>query len=178
MNILLVIVLVIVAFLAFIFIAALFTRKDYAIEREIVINKPKEVVFDYIRYLRNQELYSKWVMTDPNMKKSFRGTDGSVGFVYAWDGNKKAGKGEQEIMNLVPYERMDLEIRFEKPFEGIGHSPFILEAVSENETKIRWGMSSEMKYPLNIMLLVMNVDKMLGKDIEESLQSLKKILEQ
>lgn len=177
MYILLSIVFVIITLLAILFITALFTRKDYAIEREIIINKPKEVVFDYVRFLRNQELYSKWVMTDPNMKKNFRGTDGSVGFVYAWDGNKKAGKGEQEIMNIVPYERIDLEIRFERPFEGVGHTPFILESVSENETKIRWGMSSHMKYPMNIMLLFMNVDKMLGKDIEESLQSLKKVLE-
>ncbi len=178
MYILLSIVFIIAALLSIIFIAALFTRKDYAIERDIVISKPKEVVFDYLRHLRNQELYSKWVMIDPNMKKNFRGTDGSVGFVYAWDGNKKAGKGEQEIMNLVPFERIDLEIRFERPFKGIGYTPFILETISENETKIRWGMNSRMKYPLNIMLLVMNVDKMLGKDIEESLQSLKRELEQ
>ena len=35
-------------------------------------------------------------MADPNMKKSYSDIDGTVGFIYAWDGNKEAGKGEQE----------------------------------------------------------------------------------
>jgi hypothetical protein len=34
-----------------------------------------------------------------------------------------------------------------------------------------------MKYPMNAMLLFMNMDKMLGKDQETSLVSLKNILE-
>ena len=37
-------------------------------------------------------------MMDRNVKKSFKGTDGTVGFVAAWDSdNKKVGKGEQEV---------------------------------------------------------------------------------
>ena len=40
-------------------------------------------------------------MVDPNMKKEFKGTDGTTGFIYGWNGNKKAGEGEQEIKNMV-----------------------------------------------------------------------------
>ena len=65
-------------------------------EREITIKKPRHEVFDYIKIPKNQENYNKWVMMDPNLKKDFRGTDGTVGFVFAWHGNKQAGEGEQE----------------------------------------------------------------------------------
>jgi hypothetical protein len=109
------------------------------------------------------------------MKKDFRGTDGTVGFVYAWDGNKDAGKGEQEIKNIVEGERVDVEVRFEKPMEGIAYAPIITEGVAENQTKVKWGMKGKSNYPFNFMNLFM--DNMLGKDIESSLATLKGILE-
>ena len=172
-----IIILIIAAIIAIPFILALFTKKNYSIERNIVINRPKHIVFDYIKYLKNQDHYSKWVMIDPTKKKSFRGTDGTVGFVYAWDGNKQAGKGEQEIIKINEGERMDVEIRFERPFAAIAQAPFIVEELSDNETRLKWGMSSTMNYPMNIILLFMDADKLLGKDLQTSLTTLKGILE-
>jgi hypothetical protein len=171
------ILIIIAALIILLLVIALFSKKGYTIERDIVINRPKQDVFNYIKLLRNQENYSKWVMTDPNMKKEFKGTDGTVGFVYAWDGNKKAGKGEQEIMGIKEGERLDIEVRFIKPFEGIAQTPLTTTAIADNQTKVTWGMTSAMKYPMNIMLLILNMEKMLGKDLEISLSNLKSILE-
>ena len=176
MNILIKILIVIGALVALLLIAALFIKKEYNIVREITINKPKTEVFSYIKHLKNQDNYSKWVRMDPNMKKDFRGTDGTVGFIYAWDGNKKAGKGEQEIKKIAEGERVDVEVRFEKPFEGIATSPIVTEAVSADQTKVKWAMNGKSKYPLNFMNLFM--DNMLGKDLETSLTTLKSILEE
>ena len=177
MNTVIIIIAVIAGLVALVLVIALFTQKDYSVNREIIINKPRPDVFNYIRYLKNQENYSKWVMMDPQMKKEFKGTDGTVGFIYAWDGNKAAGKGEQEIKRIKEGEKLEMEIRFEKPFEGIASVPFVTESVSADQTKVKWGMSSAMKYPMNFMLLFMNMDKMLGKDLEISLSNLKTILE-
>lgn len=178
MSILFTILVVITGLIVLIFIVALFTRKSYSIQRSIIIQKPKQEVFQYIRHLKNQDNYSKWVMKDPAMKKNYRGTDGTVGFVYAWDGNPQAGKGEQEIKNIIDGERMDLEVRFERPFAGIASTPFTTEAVSPGQTRVSWGMTSAMRYPLNIMLLFINVEKLLGNDLEESLSNLKNQLEE
>src|SRR5262245_55746209 len=102
------ILLFIVAIIALALIAALFMKKDYNNEREITINKPKEQVFNYIKYLKNQDNFSKWASMDPDMKKDYRGTDGSVGFVSTWDSDKKdVGKGEQEIKKMTEGERID-----------------------------------------------------------------------
>ena len=77
---------------------ALVVKNEYAVEREISIKQPKEKIFNYLKLLKNQDNFSKWALMDPNMEKEYRGTDGTVGFVSAWDSNEKnVGKGEQEI---------------------------------------------------------------------------------
>ena len=95
------ILIAILIIIAIPFVVALFVSKEYATERQITINKPETEVFSYIRQLKNQDNYSVWAMADPNMKTEFTGTDGTPGFIYAWDGNDKAGKGEQEIKGLT-----------------------------------------------------------------------------
>ena len=112
---------------------------------------------------------------DPTMKKDFRGTDGNVGFVYSWDGDSDAGKGEQEIKNIKEGERVDVEVRFEKPMEGVATCPVITEALGDNQTKVKWAMNGKCTYPMNFMNLFM--DGRLGKDMEASLLTLKAILE-
>ena len=89
-------------------IAALFIPKGMMAEREIVINKPKQEVFNYIKLLKNQNNYSKWATMDPAMKKEFRGTDGTVGFVSVWDSeNGNVGKGKQEIKKIIEGDRIN-----------------------------------------------------------------------
>ena len=177
MNVLIIILTVIASLIALLLILALFAKKAYSISREISIHKPKQQVFDYVRMLKNQDHYSKWVMTDPNKKTTFRGIDGTVGFVYAWDGNKQAGAGEHEIKKIKDGERLESEVRFVRPFAGTADLFMSTSAIGDNQTLVKWGFSSKMKYPLNVMLLLMNMEKMMGKDMEISLQNLKKIME-
>jgi predicted small secreted protein len=91
-NVLLILLIAILSLIALMLIVALFLKKEYNLHREIIINKPVKEVFDYLKHIKNQDRFSKWVMTDPDMKKTYKGTDGTVGFVYAWDStNKRAG---------------------------------------------------------------------------------------
>ncbi len=69
MNILIILLVAVVTFIAFLLIMTLFIKKEHALEREIIIDKPRQQVFNYIKYLKNQDNFSKWVRTDPNMKK-------------------------------------------------------------------------------------------------------------
>ena len=36
-------------------IIALFVKKEYAVEKSIIIEKPKSTIFEYIKYLKNQD---------------------------------------------------------------------------------------------------------------------------
>lgn len=169
------IIIIIAAIIVLPLVIALFVPKEYGVKNEIVINVPKQEVFDYIKLVKNQDHYSKWVMTDPNMKKIFTGTDGTVGFIYAWDGNKQAGAGEQEITGIAEGERITTEIRFERPFKAVGHTYMTTEAASEHSTKVTWGFTGRMNYPLNLMTTMMK--STLTKDLGISLNNLKQILE-
>ena len=159
-------------------IIALFVKKDYAVEREVVINRSKEEVFTYVKYLKNQDNYSVWATMDPQMKKSYRGTDGTPGFVSAWESDKDdVGKGEQEIKAIKEGERLDFELRFLEPFEAKDDAYMITEAVSPTQTKVKWGFTGRMNYPMNFMLLCMDMEGMIGGDLEKGLSKLKSNLE-
>jgi hypothetical protein len=175
MNILIIVLSVIGAILALFLVAALFVKKAYLVQRNIAINRSAGEVFDYIKFLKNQDHYSKWVMADPGMKKEFKGTDGTVGFVYAWNSEDKGvGEGEQEIKRISDRE-IDVEVRFVRPFENTGLARMIIEPLGAGQTRVTWGMEGRSRYPLNLMNSFM--DKILGKDLEASLGNLKTILE-
>lgn len=158
--------------------AAIFVKKEYSVERSISINQPKQVVFDYVKYLKNQGKFSVWSKIDPNMKTEYRGTDGTVGFVSAWDSRvKEAGKGEQEIVNIKDGERIDYVLRFYEPMTSTDNAYLALKSKNESSTDVSWGFFGKMKYPMNLMLAFMDMDKMLGKDLEGGLNNLKSELE-
>jgi uncharacterized protein YndB with AHSA1/START domain len=170
--------IIIVLLIAIPLIAALFISKDYAVEREIIIDRPVAEVFEYVKYLRNQDNFSKWATLDPDMRQEFSGTDGTVGFKTSWEGNEDVGKGEQTIVNIVDGERIDYEILFIEPFSAQADSYMSTEAVSENQTKVTWAFSSTMPYPFNIMRVFMNLDAAIGDDLHVGLVNLKNILEE
>jgi hypothetical protein len=114
---------------------------------------------------------------DPNMKKTYTGTDGTVGFVSAWEGNKQVGSGEQEILKVDEGNRIDYALRFIKPFKSNADAFMIFEDAGNNQTKVKWGFKSKMPYPMNIMCLFMNMEEMVGKDFQIGLDKMKVILE-
>jgi len=178
MSILLTIISVIAALIILLLVIAMFIKKEYTIEREISINQPVQQVFNYIKYLKNQDTYSVWNQLDPAMQKTYTGTDGTVGFTYAWDStNKQAGKGEQQITSIKEGERIDMALHFIKPFEGRSVAWMSTTPVAGNQSKVQWGINGKMNYPMNIMLLFMNMENMIGKDLSGGLANLKKILE-
>jgi len=167
--------IVIASIVAAIFLLAAFIKKEYRIERNVLVERPVADVYNYVKYLRNQENFSKWVMQDPTMQKEFRGVDGTVGAVYGWNGNNKVGEGEQEIVGLEENKKVNIQIRFVRPFKNVAHTPFDLYSDSPGKTRIKWTMIGANKFPMTLMNLF--IDSLLGKDMQESLNNLKKNLE-
>lgn len=172
------ILIIVVLIIILLFIIGLFSKKEYSFERETSIKRSKPEVFDYIKLLKNQDNFSKWASMDPAMKKEYIGIDGVRGFKWAWDSEKKdVGKGVQEIVKITEGERVDWRLHFIKPFDGYADTYMTVDAVTPSETKVRWGFHSSMKYPMNIMLLFMDMDNMIGDDLAIGLNNLKEILE-
>ena len=168
--------LIILVVISFVLISALFIKKEYAVKREIMINQPQKNVYDYLKLLKNQNNFSTFAKKDPNMKLSYRGTDGTIGFIYAWEGNSEVGKGEQKITRLSD-RQIDVELHFIDPFESYAPAFFLVERISDNQTKVTWAMNGKMAYPINFLRLFMNMENMIGKEYQQSLINLKQILE-
>jgi uncharacterized protein YndB with AHSA1/START domain len=111
-------------------------RKNHYVNREIIINAPRQKVFDFLRLLKNQEQFNKWAKAGKDRKEETKGTDGTVGFIYSWSGDKSAGKGEKEIMKIVEGKRIETEIRFEKPMRISAWVIMETESLSDNQTKV------------------------------------------
>ncbi|MES2761352.1 MAG: SRPBCC family protein [Bacteroidota bacterium] len=171
-----IILIVVASIIGIILLLAAIMKKEYALTCEIIINRTKNDVFNYVKHLKNQEKYSVWVMRDPNIKLVYTGTDGTIGFKAAWSSeDKNVGVGEQEITNIKEGERYDVEIRFEKPFKGISYANTSTTAVSDNQTKVVTTFTSRTPFPMNIMVPMLT--KMLLKDMNENANNLKANLE-
>jgi hypothetical protein len=175
MNILITFLLVVISLIALLLLIALFMRKNHYVKREIIIKAPRQKVFEYLRLLKNQEEFNKHAMVASDRHKEFKGTDGTVGFIYSWSGDKKAGVGEKEIKNIVEGKSIESEIRFIKPMAATATIIMETQSISYNETKVSWSNAGILPYPLNLMVPMM--ERMLPKDMDSSLMTLKSILE-
>lgn len=172
------VVLIVLTMVAVPFIVALFVRKDYSVEREIRINRPQKVVFDYIRYLKNHDQFSKWGKMDIHIVRQYYGTDGSIGFIAAWESiARNIGRGEQRITRIEAPQRIEIELRILKPYPSVAQLTMTTAPASRNESVVRWSFSSKMNYPSNLMLLF-NIEKAIGKDLEAGLKAIKQQLEE
>ncbi|RNC87015.1 MAG: polyketide cyclase [Winogradskyella sp.] len=172
-----IILYIILALIAIVILLAMIAPKSYHVSRSITVNKPVNEVFDYMRYIKNQNDWSPWKKKDPNMKQEFTGTDGEIGFISKWEGNKDVGTGEQEIVSITENKSINSQLRFFKPWKSQSDAYLTTRSVDDNSTEVIWGFSGVNKPPSNIFFLFFNMDKSVGKDFEEGLSELKRILE-
>lgn len=175
MNILLIVLSIIGGIIVLFLLTALLVKKDFVLGKDIIVNKPASEVFNYIRFIRNQEQYSVWVMKDPNIKILYAGEDGKLGFTSSWTSeDKNVGIGAQEIIDVQEGRSMKVEIRFKKPFEATNYATTSVEAIAPNQTKLSSVFTGSQKFPMNVMNLFM--DKLVGKDMQANLENVKKNL--
>ncbi len=147
------------------------------IEKSINISRSPAIIFDYLKYTRNQDSFSVWNMTDPEMKKEYKGTDGTVGFIYRWDStNKTVGAGEQETTSIEEGKRIVFALRFFRPMQNTGISAFEITGTGEGTSLVRWIFESPSKFPMSLFSPIFK--RLLGKDLEKGLLNLKVILEE
>jgi hypothetical protein len=175
MHIIITILLVLAGIIALVLIIALFLKKEHYVKREIIINAPRQKVFDYIKLLKNQDEFNKNAMAGPDRKREFKGTDGTIGYIYAWSGDKNAGVGEKEIKSIIEGRSIEMEIRFVKPMKVSADIIMETESLPDDRTKVTWSNAGTLNYPLNIMIPMM--EKHVVKDMDSSLSMLKSILE-
>lgn len=159
-------------------VLGIYLKKEYQIVREITIARPKQEVFSYIKFLKNQNEYSYYNRKDPENLKSYSGTDGEVGFTYSWKSKiASIGTGTQTISKIIEGEEIRCNIQFTKPLPLKSVASIKLTALNESETRVTWTFSSVYQFPLNIIIYFVDLEKLIGNDIASSLGTLKQNLE-
>lgn len=148
----------------------------FLVKRTQTIQSPPPRVFDLIADLHSWALWSPFEKLDPTMKKTFSGATSGKGAVTTWSGNSKAGEGRMEILEAVSPSRIQIKLDIVKPFEGHNTAEFSLQT-RNGYTEVTWAMYGPQPYMLKLMSIFAGMDKMLGKEFEDGLASLKAVAE-
>jgi hypothetical protein len=90
--------------------------KSIQIVKTVTIQASKQEVFDMVKYLANFPKWSPFLAEDPTQKYEVKGTDGTVGAQYHWNGNKGKDLGFQEIAKIEEGKFIGMQCDIQKPF--------------------------------------------------------------
>ncbi len=145
---------------------------SFSVVRQGHVNAAPEKVFGLINDFHEWTRWSPWEKIDPNLVRTYHGSEAGEGAIYEWSGNKKVGQGRMDITNTVKPSRIDIDLHFMKPFEARNKTVFSLTPASGG-TDVRWEMTGTSPFMFKVMGLFMNMDAMIGKDFEAGLANIK-----
>lgn len=150
---------------------------EYKIERSATINAPPATVYGNVNSFHKWQVWSPWEKLDPAMKRTIDGPESGTGAKYHWTGNKEVGEGKMEITESKPAELVKIKLDFIKPMEGTSDTLFTFTPEGSG-TKVTWTMSGKNNFVGKACSLVMNMEKMVGKDFEKGLAQMKAVSEE
>lgn len=144
----------------------------FRVARSTVIKAPPEKIYALIEDFQKWRGWSPYEKLDPAMSRTYGGPVAGLGATYAWSGDGKAGAGRMEIVRAQAPTELDIALDFTKPFEAHHKAAFVL-APEGDATRVTWSMEGASPFMFKVMSLVLDMDKMIGKDFEAGLASLK-----
>lgn len=148
----------------------------YTVERSTLIQAHPTYIYDQIADFRNWPRWSPWEGVDPDLQRTYAGADSGVGAVYAWSGNRRAGRGRMEIVDASEPTRVGIDLIFEKPFKSHSDTAFAI-APSGDSARVTWTMTGPRTLATKVMGIFTSMDAFLGPDFERGLAQLKAIAE-
>ena len=175
-------ILIGVAGVLVLFVAVVATRPSaYHVERKLEVAAPADVVFGVLNDLHQFTGFlvlfgSPWETLDPHMQKTFDGPAAGVGQSFAWNGNREVGRGKMTIEESVPGRKVGMKLEFMEPMKSTATCTLALAGTSTGSL-VTWSMDGNHNFIGKALGLFMNMDTMLGADIEKGLARLKRAAE-
>src|SRR4051794_18747795 len=112
-------VLISLAVLVAVLLIVVATRPDtYHVERSTKIQAPADVIFAEVSDFRTFNEWSPWAKLDPAVQTTLSTPSGGVGASYAWQGNKKVGKGKMTFTESQAPTHVKEHLVFLEPFSS------------------------------------------------------------
>lgn len=176
MTILLYILLVLAIAIGGLLLYASTKPDDFAYTRSATISAPAERIFPLIADFHQWRAWSPYENKDPQMTRTLSGAPSGVGAIYEWSGDKNVGQGRMEIVESTPPSRVLIKLDFFKPFKANNMAEFTITP-SSGGSRVVWTMRGRANLMSKVMGVIMDLDKMIGKDFEIGLANLKRIAE-
>ncbi|MBY6538621.1 SRPBCC family protein [Rhodococcus sp. BP-349] len=149
---------------------------EFVIERSVLVDAPASTVHGFLDDLHRWTSWSPWEGSDPDLSRTYSGSESGVGASYAWSGNRKAGAGSMTIVESTD-DRVVLDLRFTKPFKATNVTTFLLSSTGSG-TEVTWRMTGQQNVLARLVGRIVPMEKFIGKDFEKGLGSLKVQAEQ
>ena len=149
---------------------------DFRVTRSATINAPAAEIFPHVNDLHKWLPWSPWVKLDPNARNTFDGPSAGEGAKTSWVGNNKVGAGSMLITESRPFELIQIQLDFLKPMKATNIAEFTFTPQG-NATQVTWTMTGKNNLLSKTVSLFINCEKMVGKQFEQGLASLKNIVE-
>jgi effector-binding domain-containing protein len=144
------------------------------VERSTVIGAQPVAVFQVVNDLTRAKEWGPWYKREPDMQLTLEGPPQGKGAKISWV-SKTQGSGSQEIIESTEFSLVKTKLDFDG--QGTAVATIALETV-EGGTKVTWSMDSDVGMnPIGRYMGLM-FDTWIGKDYEEGLANLKKLVEE
>ncbi len=120
--------------------------------------------------------WSPWAKLDPQCKVVFSGPATGVGASFSWAGNNKVGAGSMTSIASRPADLLEFRLEFLRPMKATNTARFVLQPEAGG-TAVIWSMEGKNNLVGKAFGLIVDCDKMIGKDFEKGLASLKTLAE-
>jgi uncharacterized protein YndB with AHSA1/START domain len=175
-EIIAIIAVVLAIAIAILLILAAAKPNTFTVQRATTVKAPPERIFPLINDFHQWGTWSPYETKDPAMKRSYSGTASGKGAIYGWEGNKNVGSGRMEILDTSVPSKIVIKLDFFTPFEGHNTAEFTMLPQGD-VTNVTWLMHGPVPFMAKIMHVLMNIDRMVGKDFEIGLANLKRLTE-
>jgi hypothetical protein len=149
---------------------------EFRVERSGRMNVPPSKVFPHVNDFHLWQEWSPWAKRDPNCEIGYDGPDTGEGAKFWWKGNKEVGEGRMTIIESTPDKIIAIRLEFIKPFKAINTAEFTFKPVGDG-TEVNWAMTGKNNFMGKAFHMLINCDKMVGKDFEQGLANLRAIAE-
>jgi uncharacterized protein YndB with AHSA1/START domain len=170
-----VIVLALVVALVLIFAA---TRPNtLTIQRSIIIQASPEKVFALLDDFQNWPRWAPQDNEDSTLVRSYSGPASGLGAVSEWSGKGNSGQGRITITASEPPRSLTASADWVRPIRSHNENLFLLESAG-TQTRVTWTWKAENLFPMKLMGLAVNMDRMMGSHFDSGLARLKRAAEE
>jgi uncharacterized protein YndB with AHSA1/START domain len=144
----------------------------FAVERQVRIAAGPEKIFPLIANLREMNTWNPFADFGPDVKADYSGPPSGVGAAHTWNGRGKAGAGRIEVIEAVAPSKIVMKLDMERPMPAHNTVTFTVRPDGD-VTVVSWAMAGPQPLLGKVVNLVVDCDKMVGRQFETGLTRLK-----